>query len=65
MPGSVPGWAGRYGWIGLDPTNGLIVQDEHVMIGWGRDYNDVSPVRGVILGGGRHTLSVGVDLSPA
>lgn len=62
----VSAWLGpRDGWVGLDPTNGLIVADEHVMLGWGRDYHDVSPVRGVILGGGRHTLSVEVDLAPA
>ncbi|GIX09862.1 transglutaminase family protein [Elioraea sp.] len=58
-------WLGpQHGWIDLDPTNGLVVRDEHVVLGWGRDYADVSPVRGVILGGGRHGLSVGVDLDP-
>jgi transglutaminase-like putative cysteine protease len=46
----------------LDPTNDLVVQDEHVVLGWGRDYGDVSPVRGVLLGGGTHKLSVSVDL---
>jgi transglutaminase-like putative cysteine protease len=49
-------------WIDLDPTNGIIVQDEHVLLGWGRDYGDVSPVQGVILGGGAHHLKVAVDL---
>ena len=58
-------WLGpQHGWIDLDPTNGLVVQDEHVVLGWGRDYADVSPVRGVILGGGRHGLTVSVDLDP-
>jgi transglutaminase-like putative cysteine protease len=58
-------WLGpEHGWIDLDPTNGLVVQDEHVVLGWGRDYADVSPVRGVILGGGRHGLTVSVDLDP-
>lgn len=58
-------WLGpRYGWVDLDPTNGLVVRDEHVVLGWGRDYDDISPVRGVILGGGVQTLSVGVDLEP-
>ena len=52
------------GWVDLDPTNDLVVRDEHVVLGWGRDYADVSPVRGVILGGGRHGLSVSVDLDP-
>ncbi len=58
-------WMGpRHGWIDLDPTNGLIVHDEHVVLGWGRDFNDVSPLRGVILGGGDHDVEVSVDLTP-
>lgn len=56
-------WLGpEHGWVDVDPTNNLIVHDEHVVLGWGRDYGDLSPVRGVILGGGKHTLSVSVDL---
>ena len=59
-------WLGpRFGWVDVDPTNNLIVYDEHVVLGWGRDYGDLSPVRGVILGGGKHTLDVSVDLQPA
>jgi transglutaminase-like putative cysteine protease len=59
----VSAWLGPdHGWIDLDPTNNLVVRDEHVVLGWGRDYGDVSPVRGVILGGGTHSLSVSVDL---
>ena len=50
------------GWIGLDPTTNLLVQDRHITVAWGRDFNDVSPLRGVIVGGGRHTLEVGVDV---
>ncbi|NHN84643.1 transglutaminase family protein [Acetobacter musti] len=62
----VGAWLGpEYGWIGLDPTNGIVVRDEHVVLGWGRDYADISPVRGLILGGGGDTLRVGVDLVPA
>ncbi|MFQ3622831.1 MAG: transglutaminase family protein [Acetobacteraceae bacterium] len=61
----VGAWLGpEHGWVDLDPTNGLVVADEHVVLGWGRDYADVSPVRGVILGGGRHGLTVSVDLDP-
>ena len=61
-------WVGAWlgpgsGWIGLDPTNGIVVRDEHVVLGWGRDFSDVSPLYGVILGGGRHTLDVSVDLA--
>lgn len=59
----VSAWMGpRHGWVDLDPTNDLVVRDEHVVLAWGRDYGDISPVRGVILGGGRHTVEVGVDL---
>lgn len=61
----VGAWLGpEHGWIGLDPTNDLLVGNEHVLLGWGRDFSDVSPLFGVILGGGRHTLKVGVDLEP-
>ena len=56
-------WLGpEDGWVDVDPTNNIVVRDEHVVLGWGRDYGDLSPVRGVILGGGRHTLAVSVDL---
>ncbi|WP_428532799.1 transglutaminase family protein [Rhodopila sp.] len=59
-------WLGpRHGWVDLDPTNGIVVKDEHVLLGWGRDFSDVSPVRGVILGGGDHVVRVAVDLEPA
>ncbi len=58
-------WLGaEHGWIDLDPTNDLVVREEHVVLGWGRDFGDVSPLRGIILGGGRHTLTVSVDLAP-
>lgn len=58
-------WLGpKHGWVDLDPTNALVVADEHVWLGWGRDYGDVSPIRGVLLGGGPHTLRVSVDISP-
>ncbi len=59
-------WLGpEQGWLDLDPTNQIMVQDGHVVLGWGRDYSDVSPVRGVLLGGGEHTLKVSVDIAPA
>ena len=58
-------WLGpEHGWVDLDPTNGVVVREEHVVLGWGRDFGDVSPLRGVILGGGAHKLTVGVDLEP-
>jgi transglutaminase-like putative cysteine protease len=52
------------GWIDLDPTNDTIPSDQHVTVAWGRDYGDVSPVRGVILGGGEHTVAVAVEVTP-
>jgi transglutaminase-like putative cysteine protease len=60
-------WVGAWlgpgeGWVDFDPTNDLVVRDEHVVLAWGRDYGDISPVRGIILGGGHHTVTVGVDL---
>ena len=59
-------WLGAaHGWLDVDPTNGVIVADEHVVLAYGRDFADVSPVLGVILGGGAHRVRVSVDLEPA
>jgi transglutaminase-like putative cysteine protease len=55
-------WSPELGWVDFDPTNGLVVSDEHVTIAHGRDYEDVSPISGVLIGGGQHTVSVGVDI---
>ncbi len=52
------------GWLDLDPTNNVIPADKHITIAWGRDFGDVSPLRGVILGGGKHTVDVRVDVAP-
>ncbi|MEA3133755.1 MAG: hypothetical protein QOG17_1601 [Gammaproteobacteria bacterium] len=51
-----------FGWIDLDPTNDVRVSSGHIIIAWGRDFGDVSPLRGVIVGGGRHRLSVRVSV---
>ena len=51
-----------FGWIDLDPTNDVHVSSDHITIAWGRDFGDVSPLRGVIVGGGRHRLSVRVSV---
>jgi len=60
----VSAWCGTgLGWIEFDPTNNLVVSGEHVVIGYGRDFSDVTPLRGVILGGGRHSLSVAVAVT--
>jgi transglutaminase-like putative cysteine protease len=50
-------------WLDLDPTNDVVPTDRHIVIAHGRDFGDVTPMRGVILGGGRHELSVGVDVT--
>ena len=54
----------QWGWIDFDPTNNLLPRDRHITVAWGRDFSDVSPIRGVILGGGQHLVSVGVDVEP-
>lgn len=51
------------GWTDLDPTNNLIPGERHLTLAWGRDYGDVTPVKGVVMGGGMHTLSVMVDVA--
>ncbi len=51
------------GWVDLDPTNNLLPGENHITLAWGRDYGDVTPVKGVVMGGGTHTLSVQVDVS--
>ncbi len=50
------------GWVDLDPTNDVRVGLDHIVIAWGRDFGDVSPLRGVIVGGGKHRLSVRVSV---
>jgi transglutaminase-like putative cysteine protease len=53
-----PGW----GWLDVDPTNDMVAGEDHIVVAWGRDYDDVSPVRGVVLGGGDHQVQVAVDV---
>lgn len=50
------------GWIDYDPTNDCLPSDRHVTTAWGRDYGDVTPLKGVIFGGGAHRLDVSVDM---
>ena len=52
------------GWIDFDPTNCCLVNDQHITVAWGRDFNDVSPMRGTVLGGGKQTLHVNVTMTP-
>lgn len=58
-------WCGEdIGWQGLDPTNALIVATDHVVLAVGRDYTDVAPIGGVVLGSGKQKLNVEVDVIP-
>jgi len=57
-------WAPPFGWVDLDPTNNVLVSETHVTASWGRDYGDVAPVAGIILGGHDHVVDVGVDVIP-
>jgi len=56
-------WSGER-WIEFDPTNNLIPVAEHITLAWGRDYSDVSPTTGFIVGGGGHNVTVAVDVTP-
>lgn len=58
MAGDAPGSTGR--WLELDPTNNLLPGESHIRLAVGRDYGDVTPLRGVIRGGGAHQLTVRV-----
>lgn len=58
-------WCGEpFGWIHLDPTNAMYADDNHIIVAIGRDYADVSPIDGVIVGAGRQALAVSVDIKP-
>ena len=50
------------GWMDFDPTNNMIPGDQHITIGWGRDYADIAPMKGIILSSGSHGLKVSVDV---
>ena len=53
-----------YGWVDLDPTNAVLAGREHVTLALGRDYDDVTPLRGVLLGGGEHKVDIAVTVAP-
>jgi transglutaminase-like putative cysteine protease len=58
-------WCGHEtGWIGLDPTNGILASDDHVVLAVGRDYADVAPIDGVIFAAGGQRLEVSVHVAP-
>lgn len=51
------------GWVGFDPTNNCIPGEEHIVVAYGRDFGDVSPVAGILTGGGAHEVQVSVDVA--
>ena len=57
-------WCPVFGWQDFDPTNNVMPAGGHFTVAWGRDYSDVTPVKGVALGGGEQVISVSVDVSP-
>jgi transglutaminase-like putative cysteine protease len=58
-------WTPEFSWIDFDPTNGLMPTAEHITVAYGRDYDDVSPLSGVLLGGSDQALSIAVDVVEA
>ena len=60
-PKDVPG--GR-GWIGLDPTNAILMAGDHIVVAIGRDYKDIAPIEGIFTGSGAQKVSVAVDVVP-
>jgi len=57
-------WVPGTGWVDLDPTNNLLPGDRHITVAWGRDYGDVSPINGLVVGGGAQEIEVAVDVAP-
>lgn len=51
------------GWFDFDPTNNIVPRDQHILLGYGRDYSDISPIQGVVQGSGLSHLNVMVDVS--
>ncbi len=51
------------GWVDFDPTNNQMPMDQHITVAWGRDFSDVTPLKGIAFGGGNHKLKVSVDVS--
>jgi transglutaminase-like putative cysteine protease len=54
----------EYGWVDFDPTNGIMPSNGHITVAWARDYDDLGPIRGILVGGRRQRLDVAVDVVP-
>lgn len=59
----VSAWAPETGWVDFDPTNDMVAGEEHIAFAFGRDYDDISPISGILLGGNEHTVTVAVDVT--
>lgn len=58
-------WCGpQLGWVGVDPTNGIWMAEDHVVVAIGRDYADIAPIDGIVLGSGAQKMDVSVDVEP-
>lgn len=57
-------WTPDTGWVDFDPTNNLMPDLEHIAFAVGREYRDIAPITGILLGGGEHTIDVAVDVVP-
>ncbi len=57
-------YAGPVGWIDLDPTNNLVVSNEHIVVAWGRDFRDVTPINGLFVGADQQAMEVSVRVTP-
>jgi transglutaminase-like putative cysteine protease len=60
----VAAWCPTLGWVDFDPTNGKLADTEFITLGWGRDFSDVTPLRGVVLASGSQELEVSVTVLP-
>ena len=58
-------WGGpNVGWVGVDPTNGIWMAEDHIVMAIGRDYADIAPIDGIVLGSGAQAMRVSVDVEP-
>ena len=55
-------YAPQLGWLDYDPTNNMMLGEQHICLAQGRDFGDVTPLKGVVYGGGEHVLDVAVDV---
>jgi transglutaminase-like putative cysteine protease len=61
----VAAWSPAHGWVEFDPTNDQLADERYITLGWGADFADVVPLRGVILGGGMQEMGVSVSVVPS